>query len=107
MDSQVVVQILGHKVVDICADGRAHLIVQHPVGIRFLSFPHVCGAEFGLGLAFEVRLLYLYADGTYDTLAAVCRLVVFLEEILEGLGYGLSVCCQMSTAVAGVLSVYE
>ena len=95
MDGEVVVQVLGDEVIDKAPDGRADVGGQDSVLSFDLLLPHVVGSEFGLCLTFEVRFLNLDADGTHDALAAVSRLVVLLEEILEGLGDGLAVCGQM------------
>ena len=107
MYSQVVVEVLGYEIVDVGPDGGADLGVEHSVLVGLLPLPHIVGAELGLGLAFEVGLLYLYADGPDYALAAVGRLVVLLEEVFEGLGYGLPEGREMGASVAGVLPVDE
>ena len=105
--AQVVVEVLGYEVVDVGPDGGADLGVEHSVLVGLLPLPHIVGAELGLGLAFEVGLLYLYADGPDYALAAVGRFVVLLEEVLEGLGYCLPEGREMGASVAGVLPVDE
>ena len=105
--AQVVVQVLGHEVVDVGAYGRTRLVVHHAVGVRLLPLPHIGGPELGLGLAFEVGLLNLYAYGSDHALTEVGRLVVLLEELLESLGNGFPVCREVGASVAGILAVDE
>ena len=75
--------------------------------VLFLLFPHVCGAELGLGLGLEGWLLYLDAYCAHNSLAAVLGGVVFLEEFLESLCYSLAVGCEVGASVAGVLAIDE
>ena len=105
--AEIVVQVLGHEVVDVGADGGADVGLERAGFVVELLLPHVVGPELGLGLAFEVRLLDLDADGAHDALAAVLGLVVLLEELLERLGDGLAVGGEVRAAVAGVLAVDE
>ena len=105
VDVEVVVQILRDEVVDVGADGGADVGLERSRFVVYLLLPHVVGSELGLGLAFEVRLLDLDADGAHDALAAVGGVVVLLEELLERLGDGLAVGGQVRAAVAGVLAV--
>ena len=102
---EVVVQVLGDKVIDKGAYGGAAVRGGGTIGAFHLLFPHVGRAQFGLGLAFKDGLLDLDGDGAHNALADVLRLVVLLVEVLEGLGNGLTVGRQMGAAVTGVLAV--
>ena len=98
VDVEVVVEVLRHVIVDEAADGGAVVPVL---------LPEVEGTELDLGLALELGLLDLYADGSDDALAAVLGGIILLEELLEGLRYGLPVCGEVGPAVPGVLTVDE
>ena len=110
---EVVVKVSGYKVIDKSPDSRApvdfdrSVCAFHRVSVlvALLLLPHVCGTEFGLGLAFELRFLDEDAYGSDDALTAVLRLVVFLEEILECLCDSLPVCCEVGASVACILAV--
>ena len=104
---QVVVQVPCHEVVDIGPDGRAYICAQNSLFVLILFLPHICGTQLGLGLAFEIRLLNLDADSSHKSLAAVRRLIILFEELLEGLGNSFPEGCQMGATVAGVLPVDE
>ena len=75
------------------------------VGLVFL--PHICGAELGLCLALEIRLLDLDAYSSDDALTAVLGFVILLEIVLEGLRDGLPERRQVGASVSGVLAVDE
>ena len=115
MDPEVVVEVAGHEIIDKRADSRTAVNLQRTVGVlylfavfvRLVFLPHVGGAELGLGLTLEVWLLDLDADRSYDALAAVLGLVVFLEIVLECLGYSLPESGEVGSSVAGVLAVYK
>ena len=115
MDAEIIIQVLGNEVVDERPDGRAAVYLQRSVrvldllavGVGLVFLPHIGGTQLGLGLALEVRLLDLDADGTDYALAAVLRLVVLLEIILERLGDGLAEGGQVGTSVPRILSVDE
>ena len=107
MDAEIVVEIFGHEIVDVRTDSGTDVGLEAAVLVVNLLLPHIVGPQLGLGLTFEVRLLNLDADGSHYALTAVCRFVIFLEELLEGLGYGFAVGCQMGTSVTGVLTVHE
>ena len=104
---EVVVEVGLYEVVDERPDGRAFPVFDVSFIVLLVLFPHVCGAELGLGLAFKVRLLDLDADCSDDSLPDVFRRVVLFEELLQGLGNRLSQGGKMCTSLAGVLSVYE
>ena len=115
VDAKIVVQVSGDEVVDERPDRRSAVDLDRAVRVqdllavfvRLLLFPHIGGTEFRLGLTFEVRLLDLDAYRSDYSLTAVLRSVVFLVELLEGLGYGLPESGQMRSSVTGVLSVDE
>ncbi len=104
---EVVVQVLGDEVVHEGADRGTAVYRGAAVGPFDLLFPHVGGAELGLGLAFEDGLLDLDGDGAHNALADILGLVVFFVEVFEGLGDGFAVGGQMGAAVACVLAVDE
>ena len=96
MHSQIIVEIPGDKIIDKSPDGRSPVdhdctvLAFHVLAVLVLHrlFPHIGGAELGLGLAFEVRFLDLDADGADDALAEDLRVVVLLEEVFLCLGDG-------------------
>ena len=105
MNMEVIVQVLGHEVVDECPDSRSVLQSHCPVRLLHLLFPGIDAAELHLGLRLEVRFLNLNADRADYAHAAVLRGVVFLEEFFQGLGNRLPVGREMGASVAGVLAV--
>ena len=107
MHMEIVVQVLGDKVVDVGADGGTAVYGRGAVRSFHLLFPHIGGPQLGFGLAFEDGLLDLDGNGAYDALADVLGLVILLEKVLEGFGDGFAVCSQVGAAVAGVLAVDE
>ena len=104
---EVVVQVLGHEVVDERPDGGTVLDAHRAVRLLHLLFPGVHRTELHLGLRLEVGLLYLHADGSDDAHAAVLWGVVLLEEFLERLGHGLAVGGEVGASVPCVLAVDE
>ncbi len=107
MHVQVVVQVLGDKIVHEGADGGTAVYGRSTVGAFHLFLPHVGGTQLGLGLALEDGLLDLNGDGAYNALADVLGLVVLLVKVFECLGDGLAVGGQVRAAVPGVLAVDE
>ena len=107
MHVEVVVKICLDEVVYETSDSRSLVINDVSVCIFGVLLPHEGRTELGLGLTLEVRLLDLDADGSDNTLTDVLRVIILLEELLQGLYYSLSEGSKVSTSVACILTVHE
>ncbi len=65
------------------------------------------GAELGLGLRLEDRLLHAHDDGGVDGLTNIRGVVVFLEMIADGGDERLAKCGEVRAAHGGVLAIDE
>ena len=67
----------------------------------------VCGTEFGFGLCLEDGLLDAYTEGAHKAAADDLGRVVFLDEVLDHTGVGLTEGALVGAAFGGVLAVDE
>ena len=91
-------QIVVHLVLDEVADILVHADAVGAHGER---------SELNLGLTLEHRLLNIDGYGSHEAVADVGIFKVFVEKLLYRAGYVLLERALVSTALRGVLSVYE